>query len=86
MWPTEEAVRLGRFVDAPAAHRERLERLPGRLEQVLVRALAVRPADRFPSVLAFAEAMAAAGPAAPLPEHEVRRALARAAELEAPAP
>ena len=83
MWPTEEAVRLGRFVDASAAHRERLDRLPGRLEQALVRALAVRPADRFASPVAFAEALAAVTePSAPLPDEEVRRVLARAAELQ----
>jgi len=83
MWPTEEAVRLGRFVDASAGHRERLDRLPGRLEQALVRALAVRPADRFPSPVAFAEALAAVTePSAPLPDEEVRRVLARAAELQ----
>jgi hypothetical protein len=83
MWPTEEALRLGRFVDASAGHRERLDRLPGRVEQALVRALAVRPADRFPSPVAFADALAAvAEPAARLPEEDARRALARAAELQ----
>jgi hypothetical protein len=86
MWPTGEAVRLGRFVDASAAHRERLDRLPGRLEQALVRALALRPADRFATPLAFAEAMAAAEPSAPLPDKEVQRVLARAALLEAEQP
>jgi len=86
MWPSEEAVRVGRFVDAPAPHRERLDRLPGRLEQALVRALAVRAADRFPSAMALVEAMAAAEPAAPLPDQEVKRVLARAAELDAEQP
>jgi hypothetical protein len=83
MWPTEEALRLGRFVDASAGHRERLDRLPGRLEQALVRALTVRPADRFPSPVAFADAFAAvAEPAARLPEEDTRRVLARAAEIQ----
>ena len=82
-WPTDEAGRLGRFVDASAAHRERLDRLPGRMEQVLVRVLAVRPDDRFASATAFADALAAAAdPAVVLPEPEVRRVLARAAELQ----
>jgi serine/threonine protein kinase len=44
MWPTDEAVRLGRLVDALPSHRERLDRFPGRVEQVLTRALALRPA------------------------------------------
>jgi len=86
MWPTEESVRLGRFVDASSSHRERLDRLPGRLEQALVRALAVRPKDRFATPLALADAMAGAGPSAPLPDREVQRVLARAAQLEAEQP
>ena len=48
-----------------------------------MRALAVRPADRFASPVAFAEALAAVTePSAPLPEEDVRRVLARAAELQ----
>ncbi len=83
MWPTDEAVRLGRFLEAPAGHRERLDGLPGRLEQTLVRALAMRPADRFPSACAFANALqSVSAPAALLPEQEVRRVLDRAAELQ----
>ncbi|UCC49393.1 MAG: serine/threonine protein kinase, partial [Gemmatimonadota bacterium] len=53
LWPMEEAQRLGRFIDAPPKHRECLDGLPGRVEQVLVRALAVRPADRFASPVEF---------------------------------
>jgi len=83
MWPTEEAVRLGRFVDASAAHRERLDRLPGRLQQTLVRGLAVRPADRFGSPVEFAEALRATTPHTPrLRDDEVQAVLHRAAELE----
>jgi hypothetical protein len=83
MWPTEEAIRLGRFLDTSAAHRERLDRLPGRLEQTLARALAVRPADRFPSPLALADAMAAAAePSVPLSDADVQLVLRRAAELQ----
>jgi len=83
MWPTEEAVRLGRFVDASDAHRQRLDRLPGRLQQVLVRALAIRPADRFATPVEFATALAAAaehGPA--IADADVDAVLRRAAELE----
>jgi hypothetical protein len=83
MWPMDDAARLGRFLEVSARHRERLDRLPGRLEQVLVRALAMRPQDRFPSACAFADALAAvAEPSALLPEAEVRRVLDRAAELQ----
>ncbi len=83
MWPTEEAVRLGRFVDASDGHRERLDRLPGHLQQVLVRALAVRPADRFGSPVEFADALAAAAAhSSPLSASDVDAVLRRAAEIE----
>ncbi|NIR00531.1 MAG: hypothetical protein GTN78_10070, partial [Gemmatimonadales bacterium] len=47
MWVTEQAGKLGRFVDAPPHHRERLDLLPGHVEQTLVRAMRLRPEDRF---------------------------------------
>ncbi len=87
MWPTEEAARLGRFVDASVAHRAALDRLPGRVEQVLVRAVAVRPGDRHPGPIAFAEALAAAAAGGPvLTEAQVHAVLGRAAELQAAQP
>ncbi len=87
MWPTEEATRLGRFEDASAAHRAALDRLPGRVEQVLVRGVAVRPDDRHPTPVAFAEALAAAAAGAPtLTEAQVHAVLERAAELQAAQP
>jgi len=60
LWPTEEATRLGRFVDAEPEHRTRLDELPGRVEQVLSRALAMRPADRFTTPVEFVDALVAA--------------------------
>ncbi|UCD23902.1 MAG: serine/threonine protein kinase [Gemmatimonadota bacterium] len=60
LWPTEEATRVGRFLDATAEHRERLDELPGRVEQVLSKALAMRPPDRFASPVEFVDALAAA--------------------------
>jgi hypothetical protein len=84
IWPTEEAVRLGRFVDASARHRAWLDRLPGRVEQVLVRALAVRSDDRYATPVGFAEALATAAAGAPkLTEAQVHAVLQRAAELQA---
>jgi hypothetical protein len=74
---------MGRFLDASADHRERLDRLPGRVEQALVKALAIRPADRFATPGAFAAALAAAatrGP--PLADAQVDTILRRAAELD----
>jgi hypothetical protein len=58
MWLPDEAVKLGRFADVPPQHRERLDRLPGGLEQVLVKALALRRELRFASPGDFASAMA----------------------------
>jgi hypothetical protein len=87
IWPTEEEVRLGRFVDASVGHRTWLDRLPGRVEQVLVRALAVRPDDRYATPVAFAEALATAAAGAPkLTEAQVHAVLQRAAELQAAQP
>ncbi|UCC72510.1 MAG: serine/threonine protein kinase [Gemmatimonadota bacterium] len=87
LWPTEEALRLGRFVDASPEHRECLDGLPGRLEQALVRALAVRPANRFATPVEFADVLAAAAEGSvKLSDGQVRRILERAAELEAEHP
>lgn len=60
LWPTEEATRLGRFVDATADQRMRLDELPGRVEQVLTKALAMRPSDRFATPVELANALVAA--------------------------
>jgi serine/threonine protein kinase len=87
LWPTEEALRLGRFVDATPEHRERLDGLPGRVEQALVKALAVRPADRFQGPGEFADALIAATDSnARFSESELREIIGRAAELEAQTP
>jgi len=88
VWPMEEDVRLGRMSDAPADHRERLDSCPGRVEQVLTRALAVRPSDRFPSPGELADALVAAaeGSGRKLSDSEVRQVIGRAAELQAEQP
>ncbi len=83
MWPTDEAVRLGRFIDAAPGHRPLLDLLPGRVEQVLTRALALRPADRFASPGEFTEALAlVAEHGGKLGDEEVRQIIERAVELE----
>jgi hypothetical protein len=87
VWPSDEAVRLGRFVDAPPEHRERLDVIPGRVEQALTRALAVRPADRFATPVEFADALSAAAERGQLlSDAEVRQVLERAAQLQAEHP
>ena len=83
-WPTDEALRLRRLVDAPADHRERLNLLPGRVEQALVRALALRPDDRFRSSIEFAEALVTGSlPGVKLSDGQVQAIIGRAAQLQA---
>src|SRR5690242_20635478 len=45
-WPTEDAVRSGRFVEAAPSHRRRLTELGGGIEGALVRGLAIRHDQR----------------------------------------
>ncbi len=86
-WPGTEDVRLGRLSDLPADHRRRLDALPGRVEQALTRALALRPADRFVTPGELAAALTAASAHTPrLGDAEVRRLIGRAAELQAQHP
>ena len=85
VWITDAALRVGRFRDASAAHRVRLDGLPGRVEQALTRALALKTSDRWDTVEAFAESLAAAaqGPLSRYSSAELRAIVGRAAELEA---
>ena len=86
-WPAPEDSRLGRLTDAPPDHRARLDAMPGRVEQALARALALRPADRFDSPGALAEALATAvRERIVVPEEEMREIFERAAALEAEEP
>ncbi len=83
LWLTEEAVRVGRFVKAAPDHRERLDLLPGRLEQVLARALAMNAEDRHSTPIELAEALTEASRgSAKLSDGKVQLILARAAELQ----
>jgi tRNA A-37 threonylcarbamoyl transferase component Bud32 len=87
LWITTEAVRLGRFVDAEPSHRVKLDALPGRIEQVLARALAMRPTDRFPSMVGFADALVVASEqGTSFTDDELRKVVGRAAELDAARP
>ena len=83
-WPAPEDSRLGRLSDAPPEHRLRLDALPGRVEQALARALALRPADRFASTGDLHAALAkAAGERVEVSEQEMREIFERAAALDA---
>ncbi|MEJ2482813.1 MAG: serine/threonine-protein kinase [Gemmatimonadota bacterium] len=83
-WPAPEDSRLGRLTDAPPAHRVRLDAMPGRVEQALARALALRPSDRFASTGALHAALAeAAGERIEVSEEEMRQIFERAASPDA---
>jgi len=83
-WPAPEDSRLGRLTDAPPAHRARLDAMPGRVEQALARALALRPADRFASTGALHAALSkAAGERVEVSEEEMRQIFERAASPDA---
>ncbi len=87
VWSAHDAQRLGRFIDAPPEHRERLDLIPGRIEQALVRALAVNPNDRFQTPGEFAHALeVAADTRGTYSDEQVREILGRAAELQAEQP
>ncbi len=85
LWVTETAAALGRFVDASPAHRERLDALPARLEQVLARSLALRATERFPTIAAFFDALTVAAERSDTrySDVEIREIVGRAARLQA---
>ncbi len=84
MWVTEEAGRLGRFIDAPPKQRLKLDGLPGSLESTLVHAMRLRPDERYVTAGEFAEALEAALSASKVfSEDEAQRLVRRAADLEA---
>jgi hypothetical protein len=87
LWLTEEAVRLGRFIDASSEHRAQLDRLSGRLEQVLAKALAMRPDQRYPTPGEFTAALrSTSSPSQRFRDSEVRQIIGHAAEIQAANP
>jgi len=86
MWPSDEALRLERFVDAQPAHRDRLDALPSQVERALVKALALRPEQRFAAPTEFAEALERPMGVRRYDRAEVDQIVGRAAELEASNP
>ena len=93
-WPTEDAVRAGRFLEATAAHRSRLGDVGSGAEAALVRGLAIRLDQRTATPAALiAELSGAPGaggaggaPRQRYAENEVQDIVKRATELEATAP
>ncbi len=87
-WPTEDAVRAGRFLEAPASHRARLAEAGSGIEGALVRGLAIRHDQRTPTPAALIDELTAiaAAPRRRYAEEEVREIVKRATELEASNP
>jgi len=83
-WPTEDAVRAGRFLEATPSHRTRLTGVGVRIEGALVRGLAIRHDQRTatPDVL-MDELTRASGPRRRYDKDQVEEIVKRATELEA---
>jgi len=87
-WPTDDAVRVGRFLEAPAKHRTRLADAGASVERALVRALSTRLDLRTgtPEAL-IAELLDRRPPAGRSYDgSEVEAIVKRASEIEATAP
>lgn len=83
-WPGPEDVRLGRFSDLSSEHRRRLDAYPGRVEQVLTRAVALRSGDRFATPGEFSRGLEKASEhTTGFTEGQVKKLLERASELQA---
>jgi serine/threonine protein kinase len=88
-WPTEEAVRTGRFLEATAPHRARLADVGSRVESALVRGLAIRHDQRTATPAALIDELNATAPPPPRRRFsggEVEEIVKRATEIEASAP
>ncbi len=87
-WPTEDAVRAGRFLEATAVHRARLAEPGSRIEAALVRGLATRHDQRTATPAALLDDLQGIGPSVRrrYSDGEVREIVKRASELEASTP
>jgi serine/threonine protein kinase len=83
-WPTEDAVRAGRFLEAPASHRARLAEAGGKAEAALVRGMAIRHDQRTPTPVALMAELRgeAEPPRRRYREDEIKEIVKRASELE----
>ena len=84
-WPTEDAVRAGRFLEASASHRTRLTSIGTRLEGALVRGLAIRHDQRTATTAELIDELTRgkSGPRRRYDKDEVEEIVKRATELEA---
>ena len=84
-WPTEDAVRAGRFLEATPSHRTRLTTVGPRIEAALVRGLAIRHDQRTatPDVLMDDLIRGPSGARRRYDRDEVDEIVKRATEMEA---
>jgi serine/threonine protein kinase len=86
-WPTEDAVRQGRFLESPPSHRARLAQVGTRVEGALVRGMAIRHDQRTATPEALiGELTGSVEPRRRYSEDEVQQIIGRAAEIEATNP
>ena len=85
-WPSEEAVRTGRFLEAPAAHRTRLGSHGSGIEGALVRGLAIRTEQRTESPGALLDELRGVAPRRKYRPDQAVEIVQRAAMLEATKP
>ena len=87
-WPTEDAVRAGRFLEAPLPHRTRLDQAGVATEAALVRGLAIRHDQRTPTPSELMAELQGGQQAVrrKYREDEVKEIVRRASELEASSP
>jgi serine/threonine protein kinase len=83
-WPTEDAVRAGRFLEASASHRARLATVGPGIEGALVRGLAIRHDQRTATTAQLVEELTrASGARRRYDKDEVQEIVKRATEMEA---
>ena len=84
-WPTEDAVRAGRFLEATPSQRTKLTSVGARIERALVRGLAIRHDQRTatPDVLIGELTRSSSGPRRRYDKDEVEQIVKRATEMEA---
>lgn len=85
-WPTEDAVRAGRFLEASATHRTHLTELGSGIEAALVHALAVRHDQRTATPEGLISELSDTAPRRRFSAGEVQEIVKRAAEREAVIP
>src|SRR5438093_3885643 len=84
-WPTEDAVRAGRFLEASASHRTRLTSIGAKIEGALVRGLAIRNDQRTATTAVLVDelTLGGSGPRRRYDKDEVQEIVKRATEIEA---